>query len=134
MDKNQQMEARVWSRVMSQKAEEPTQKCEISALLSAECADYAFFRCLGMEKLACLTKENIKILKTLYFVETGRCYCPEKCKKPCISNVCSAMREMYKKVKNDICRYETMGFEYETIVKNKQKQLHIIACFLQGKV
>lgn len=134
MDKNAQMEARVWSRVMGSAPEKPEEKCEISAFLSSECADFHIFRCLGCKDLMTLAKENIKILKTLYFVETGRCYCPEKCKKPGITCVCEVLRQQYKKAKNDICRYQNMGFEYEKIVENKHKQVHIIQRLLQKMV
>lgn len=81
MDENVQLEARVWSRIMGQKLEEPRENSETAAFLGAECAAlemYCRLRRQFPKEAACLmklAKERIKYLKAQYFVETGRVFC-----------------------------------------------------------
>ena len=81
MDENARLEARVWSRIMGQKLEVPTENMEITAYLGAEYGALDLYRslqCRFPKEAACLlrlAKENIKFLKAQYFVETGRVFC-----------------------------------------------------------
>ncbi len=142
LEKNVQMEARVWSRVMGQNVQNTRENEDISSFLRSEYAALAFYRCLQKKlcgnrhvcRLICLSEDSIKYLKALYYVENGCCF-KEKCgENVCISCVCDALREQYKKVQNMACVYKNGGKKWEKIAHNRACQGQILLEILQGMV
>lgn len=141
MDQKAMMEARVWARVTGQKLENSCEKEDISGFLREEYENLQFYRCL-YKTLPCrretvcrligLSKDTIMYLKTLYFVETGRCFCEKCTKNACISCVCEALRMQYQRVQKGRNNYEKGADKWEKAARNKAKEERILLCLLQG--
>lgn len=140
MEQKAMMEARVWARVTGQKLENCGEKEEISGFLEQEYSNLAFYRslckCLPRHReltgrLVCLAEDTIKYLKTMYFVETGRCY-KEKClENPCICSVCEALRDRYQRVQKGRETYEKGSDKWEKPAHNKALEVRFLVCLLQ---
>lgn len=139
MEQKAMLEARVWSRITGEKLEVPRACSDISELLRQECEDLAFYRAL-QKKLPChgeakclikLAEENVKYLKTVYFVETGGCLCEENSEPVCISHVCKALRQRYLSVQKRRDTYEKRGLMWENAACNLKKQSRLLVCLLQ---
>lgn len=106
MDEKMMLEARVWSRILGEKSEEPMQNGEIAGYLSAECAAiclYAkmvrFFPKDGPVLLH-LARENVKYLKAQHFVETGRVFYEKTLENICFPCWKDALRQRILTLQN----------------------------------
>lgn len=148
MQEKMQLEAQVWGRILGQKHEEYTEKDDILKLLEQEYHARAGYLCLKkrlpqqavlVQKLLGCTENNIKILKTMYYLEYGRCYPEKKCGNTEVFCACRFLREQYRRLKTAVFLREKRDFkgsEWEFLEEkwehNRRVQSRLILCLLQG--
>lgn len=148
MDKNAQLEARVWSRVMGKTLEIDHETGEIEELLRQEYWNFVAYKCLlgrlpqhrdMVQSLLRCTENNIKILKTMYYIENGRHFVCKKCEKVEIFSVCSFLRERYREVQKGSLWLQKGAYNGEkweeyryNLERNKKQQGKCLLCILQS--
>lgn len=150
---------RVWSRVMCAQNIQTMPACPckedsslsaetLAELIRAEMHDWCLYRSLACTNcrqinstLLCIAEQekcHAKKLSVLYFLATGKKYCPPKPNPACTACFNEAVRQAYKEELESACRYDSLAQNagshactLRSIAEEEREHARQLACILQ---
>ena len=155
---DEQKERQVWSRVMNTavscpKPEEPKQDTgltekTLAQMIQCECCEAAIYRSLAAQGPRCARERLLRIaederchakqLGALYFLMTGKEYCPEPVRGACTACFNEALRKQYQAELEAEARYAKLAARageqacmFEALARDEGRHAKMIYCILQ---
>ena len=155
---DEQKERQVWSRVMNTavscpKPEEPKQDTgltekTLAQMIQCECCEAAIYRSLAAQGPKCARERLLRIaederchakqLGALYFLMTGKKYCPEPVRGACTACFNEALRKQYQAELEAEARYAKLAARageqacmFEALAHDEGRHAKMIYCILQ---
>ena len=155
---DEQKERQVWSRVMNTavscpKPEEPKQDTgltekTLAQMIQCECCEAAIYRSLAAQGPKCARERLLRIVEderchakrlcALYFLMTGKKYCPEPVRGACTACFNEALRKQYQAELEAEARYAKLAARageqacmFEALARDEGRHAKTIYCILQ---
>ena len=145
----------VWQRVTATSKPDnegtDTTGVDLMELMNAECADRSLFLLLARMAGGCdgtLLRQiardegcHIRRLGALYYIQTGRKYCPMQAAMPCVACLNDALREAYQEKIRNAARYQRAAAQYpdqkllfEGMADEEVAHSRMILCVLEKRL